>query len=63
MICCVGIFWVVRMERDRRFFEGARNKEVWNKVYFWPSLWAAVSSEFRDNSFHEISYDWNAVVS
>lgn len=46
----ISVIW---MERNKRIFEdysGHVVEELWDKVRFWSSIVASVSSEFRDLS-------------
>lgn len=41
---------------------GEAGLSVWEKVHFLDSLWASVSSEFKDSSFFAICSNWRATV-
>lgn len=46
----LAIIWVVWIKRNRWVFEDTRGEEIdnlWERLCFWASLWALVSSELR----------------
>lgn len=56
---CIISLCACLYDHMKHLISGARDEEVdflRDKVRFWASLWALVSSVFRDYSFHAISY-------
>lgn len=50
---------VILIERNRRISELCNDlglEELWERVRFWSSLWASVSSEFRGIIVLEIGW-------
>ena len=47
-IVCLSLVWFVWQERNERMFENKERskEEVWDKCYFYSSLWADCSKAF-----------------
>lgn len=55
----LGNFWARGIHLTMR---GEEMHNLWERVRFWASLWASISSWFKDISFSTIFANWNAAV-
>jgi hypothetical protein len=61
----MAVFWIMWTERTKRIFENSGGDDLdmlWGRVCIWDSLWASISSAFRNSSFFAIYLDWPAAV-
>lgn len=49
----LALFWVVGWRGKKYLREAGGENQLWDRFHFWASLWASLSSEFRDYFRHQ----------